>query len=159
MTESSDGAGQRQALERAFLEDHRRLTGGLSQLLQDGALRQAVELADKLDREVGAHIAFEQHVYYPALRQHLGDEFIDQLLREHEVGQSALKSLLAHGGDLPLEPAERERLKGQIEVALDHARSCGTLWSHLRALDDPQLAQMHAHLRRHRSRGRRWSEL
>ena len=80
---------QSPTLRDAFLEDHRSLTTGLSNLLQaleDGDLREATRMADDLDQVAGPHMTFEEEVFYPELARILGPEFIERLYGEHEAG-------------------------------------------------------------------------
>jgi hypothetical protein len=149
-------------LRDAFLEDHRALTRGLTRLVQ--ALQQndvalAVQLAEQLDRTVGAHMEFEEHVFYPELEKVLGAEFVSRLYHEHELGQGAVRSLVAHDPGAPIDEDQRTELIGQLQTALEHALGCGTLLSHVAALDADAQAAMHAQLLAIRNTGTRWSTL
>jgi hemerythrin-like domain-containing protein len=59
---------RKSSLERTFVEDHKHLTRGFSEILK--ALdaddwERASHLADELDRLVGSHIEFEERFLYP----------------------------------------------------------------------------------------------
>lgn len=149
-------------LHDAFLEDHRKLTRGLLRLL--GTLKEndvgaAQKEADELDRLAGPHMEFEETVFYPTLEKLLGSEFVDQLYHEHGLGQDAVRALLAHEAATPLPEKEQRRLVGQVEMALEHALSCGSLLSHLAAVGEADQRAMLHRLIELRSRGRRWTEL
>ena len=151
-----------QRLVDAFEEDHRRLTQGLEELVQAlraDDLERATELAERVDRAVGAHIDFEEGVFYPQLEKTLGSKFVSRLFHEHDAGKSAIRSLLAvrERGDLDAET--RGEILADLDIALEHALSCGTLLSHLDRLDEEQLATMLRQLHEARERGRRWSQL
>ncbi len=80
-------------LTDVFLEDHQQLTRGLARLrqaLQQGDVSGAVRLADELDQQVGAHMQFEEDVFYPMLAKRLGQEFTAQLYAEHAIGRETL---------------------------------------------------------------------
>ena len=148
-------------LRDAFLEEHRRFTRGLRATL--AALRagddaRAIEVAAELDAKIGAHIEFEEMYFYPELRSAYDSEFVDQLYSEHEEGRCAVSSLVACAPGGRLSPAERERIVAQLETALQHALSCGSLVSHLGKLEARKQAQLLERLQETRSKGSRWSE-
>lgn len=152
-------AATKSKLELAFLEDHRHLLKGLRAMgnaLEAGDVERARSEAREVDRLVGPHMRFEEEEFYPTLREVLGDDYVDRLYDEHSEGQNAVRLLV--GSEEPLDAAERERLKGQIQTTLDHAVSCGTLLSHLDALDDSRQEKLLDRLLELRERQQLWSE-
>ena len=152
----------RHPLHDAFLEDHRALIQGLVRVrdaLRAGDGERASAEADALDRVAGPHMAFEERVFYPFLAKRLGVEFVAELFEEHRAGQEAIRRLVTVRwvGKLPRE--ERSRLLTQIEIALSHARSCGTLLSHVDYLDEPARDALLERLLDARRLGGRWSGL
>ena len=90
---------QHSKLEEAFLDDHRHLTRGLTDVLD--ALKaeedaRAIEAADRLDRTVGPHMEFEERVFYPELAKIMGREYVRPLYGEHGVGRRAISRMLEH---------------------------------------------------------------
>ena len=156
------GSGEaKSGLREAFLEDHRRFTRGLSALreaLRDDDLAAAVEAARALDREVGAHIEFEERHYYPALVEPLGREFVTRLYAEHRLGRDALRSLLELRGG-PLGPKRKDEILEAIEGTMQHALSCGSLLSHLERLEDDAREELLRLLLELRASAHRWTEL
>ena len=149
-------------LERAFVEDHRRLTRGFARLLE--ALQQedderAVQIADELDRQAGPHIEFEEHVLYPHVAETRGEQFVGRLYREHRTAFEAVRFLLERREHPQLTPEERAKLKEQVQTGLEHAISCGTLLSHLTVLDADRQAELLKQLEAYRRRGHRWLEV
>ena len=149
-------------LATAFTDDHRVFTRGLSRILR--ALRRddqatAVALAEELDRAVGPHIEFEEQVFYPILVESLGKDFVRQLYREHRIGQTAVRALMAHPHGEPLPEGDREGLIEQLETAMDHALSCGTLLSHVTSKDPGEQQRLLDQLEDISRRGHRWTEL
>jgi len=147
-------------LRQAFSDDHRVLTRGLSSVvdaLGKADLAGAVRRADELDRRIGPHMAFEEQVYYPELRRVLGDTFVDRLYHEHALGLDAVRRLIGHDPARPL--PERERVVEELTTALEHARSCGTLLSHLARLDPATLTAMREALEELRRRDVRWTQI
>lgn len=147
-------------LAQMFLDEHQHLTRGLweiHQALKKNDLQTAAHRAEVMDRLVGAHMEFEEEVFYPELATRLGNEFVNRLYEEHDEGQAAVKALLS-GGIAQLDGAGRARLLGQVEIALDHAISCGTLLSHIGDLDPAEEERVMERWREIRDRNPRWSE-
>jgi hypothetical protein len=149
-------------LDTAFLEDHRHLTKGLAGLLE--SLRQsdaprATTIARELDRVAGPHMAFEEAVLYPELAGRLGRAFVDQLYHEHALGQNAVLHLVRRDESAPLTAAERATLIEQVETALDHALSCGSLLSYLSTLSTKRHGEMLQQLLDMRAQECLWTDL
>ncbi len=141
-------------LREAFLEDHRRLVRGLSAIVEaveEGELDQAADLAAELDADAGAHMAFEEEVFYPRIAETQGQSFVDRLMEEHEIGQRAIKALLGRGSGNELTEEERRGLLANLNLALAHTLSCGTLISVIDGdpeRDEEELGQLEDHRRR-----------
>ena len=121
-------------LQEEFLQDHRVLTRGLNQLLdalQQGRVADAIALATELDDEAGAHMAFEEEIFYPRLAKVRGQDFVDRMVSEHEIGQRAIKALARRPAEIPLAEDEKRRIVDDLEVALGHVLSCGSMLSEL----------------------------
>jgi len=151
-----------QPLHDAFLEDHRKLTRGLSGLIAALAAHDmpgARRTAERLDREAGPHMAFEETVFYPACERFLGEGKTDTLYDEHAEGQAAVRWLLDHEDGDRLGPADRARLLAQVRVALDHAIGCGSLLSYVERLEPAERRRMLERLLALRREGPRWTSL
>ncbi len=147
-------------LLKLFLQDHQVLVRGLTAIkaaLDAGDDEQARELADQLDAEVGAHIEFEERVFYPLLVKTLGAERVRVFLAEHASGLDAIRALRQEV--LPAEPAARGQLVAQLDTMLEHTYGCGSLSSHLETLDEPQQAELRTELLAARERAKRWTEV
>jgi hypothetical protein len=149
-------------LVAAFEEDHARMTRGLELLyglLERDDLAAAVAAAERLDAEAGPHIDFEESAFYPELRRRIGDREVDRLYGEHDAGRRAVAEIRRLDVSRRLDPARRQQLLSQLDVAREHAFSCGTLLSHLDALDAPALKTMMGCLEETRRLHRRWTEV
>jgi hypothetical protein len=154
--------GHLNPLQRAFLEDHRHLTRGLTNIvgsLERGDEAGARREADILDRNVGPHMAFEEQVFYPELSRILGPEPVSHLYEDHDVGKHAVQKLLEGAGAGTLGEQERTELLADLRGMLEHAEGCGTLLSHLEGLRPERLERLMAALVELRSQGIRWTEL
>ena len=147
------------ALRVAFQRDHQRLMRGLQALrgaVQAGEHERAAEISERLDREVGPHIEFEESVYYPSLMPVLGRRFVERLYGEHAAGQRLLREVIGGGG---LSAQRRDRLLRRIDAVMEHALSCGTLLSHLDRLTPQRRGEFYRQLEDCRRRGQRWTQL
>ena len=153
---------ERSPLTIAFLEDHRQLMRGLNRLretLERGDVSAAVEMAKQIDRTVGAHIEFEEEVLYPKVAESETREFVRQLYDEHHPGLRAVEHLRNRSAEKALAPDEQARLVADIRTMVEHAASCGTLLSHLTALDSDRQSVILERLMELRDQGHRWSAL
>lgn len=148
-------------LEEEFATDHRELTRGFSQLLdllKSRSDEDARNLADHIDQVAGPHIEFEETVLYPVVAQAEGHDFATGLYSEHQTALEAISSLVSRAEDVPIDEETRKRLIDQVQTGLDHAVSCGSLLSHLTALDEGTHETFLKKLRSCRESGVRWSE-
>ena len=86
-------------LGEAFVEDHQHLTRGLNNILQAlhrSDLQKAARMAGELDVLAGPHIQFEEEVLYPKVAKAQGEEFVNGLYHEHQLGKDALKILVQY---------------------------------------------------------------
>ncbi len=148
-------------LREAFIEDHRRLTRGFSELLraiQLNDLAAAHRAATELDQRAGPHIRFEESVLYPKVAESRGADFVRRLYEEHRIGADVLRRILAHGPTGALTLEQQSELARQAQTALDHAVSCGALLSHITTLDEAAQAEMLRILRRFQKDKQCWTE-
>jgi hypothetical protein len=149
-------------LAAAFVDDHKHLTRGLTQLkeaLESGDLEEARRIANALDLAAGPHIAFEEGYFYPEIARTRGREFAERLYHEHGIGRQLLARLLEKERASDITAEERARLVNQAAMVMDHAVSCGTLLSHLTALDATRQGKLLERLLQLREHPRRWTHL
>lgn len=150
------------ALRDAFVEDHRRLTQGLSnlvKLVEAGRIEYAVQLARELDEVAGPHIEFEESRFYPEVSRHGGRQYVERLYDEHRSGREALVALQALEGKRELDADQRDAILFHLRRAHEHALSCGTLLSHVTSLGPEEQSELLGELEACRRRKRRWTEL
>ena len=147
------------ALQQEFLDDHRVLISGLREIIEAmdrGDMPAAVRRAADLDHEAGAHMAFEEEVFYPRLARVYGEEMVQRMIAEHEAGHRAVKTILDHA-DTELDSESKAAVMADLEIALKHVLSCGTMLSELDSgisdLDGEALAR----LRELREQADRWT--
>ncbi len=118
-------------LFEAFREDHAVLGRGFYEIaghIRARNLPAAKARADRVDREAGAHIAFEQKHFYPALRGLFGDTDVDRLRREHDEGLTVIRQLQALSESAIVNEREWDRLLDKSEIMEDHVAECGELF-------------------------------
>lgn len=149
-------------LQRAFIDDHRTLLRGYTQLIQTLETRDFVRVAEeacRLDRLAGPHIAFEERFLYPKVRESRGESYASKLYNDHVVILETLIELQNLESDSELTNADLTVLTQRLRRGLDHAVACGSLLSQLQTLSDSEQAKALEQLDQLRAQAIPWSEL
>jgi hypothetical protein len=136
------------SLLEAFREDHLVLGGGFHHLavhLRAGQIASAIAAARHLDQEGGAHIAFEEDDFYPAIATLIGRDEVESMYAQHRLGVGVVNELRDLADDALLEPQIRDRLIADAETMSDHIAECGELFETIGRLTP---ADQHALLER-----------
>ena len=149
-------------LEKEFVADHRNTSRGLKSLkdaleAEDDAA--VLEAAQRLDRVAGPHIAFEEQWLYPLVEKSRGEEFRHHMTGEHDEVVETLSEILACDGLSCVSSARKSEWQRDLQTGLDHVVTCGTLLSHLTALDEAERTEMLRRLQDLRDEGVLWTEL
>lgn len=148
-------------LAEAFREDHAVLGRGLhevSQHLRAGNDQAAKARGERIDREAGAHIAFEEEFFYPALRRMLGDAEVDVLYKEHREGLSVIKALAQLPDGAELTEADRRTLLQASESTEIHVAECGELFGVMGRIPPEEQKALYRELLALREESPRWTE-
>ena len=147
-------------LFEAFHDDHAVLGKAfhaISTQLRGGDVTAARGIAERLDRDAGPHIAFEEEAFYPALRKLFGDEDVDRFYHEHDEGLVVLQALL--------QPDKREmsstacaELLRQSEAMEVHIAECGELFEAMGRMPLAEQAALFQELLAWREKAPRWTE-
>ncbi len=154
--------GNKHQLLEAFREDHTQLGRGffdLCQSLRSGDLDRAKAMADELDREAGAHVAFEERHFYPKLRTLLGDADVDRMETEHGIGLEVIGARKGLSQDEELASAAKAKLLRDAETMSTHIAECGELFGAIGRLDAAEQQRLFDQLLAWRERRPRWSEI
>jgi hemerythrin-like domain-containing protein len=149
-------------LVQTFLEEHRTLMRGLSEILQKVESEDFIgagNQADELDQMAGPHIQFEEEVLYPEVGRAQGRELERQLRDEHSTIRRAIQRLLQVDEAQASDSRFRAELAIALRTGIRHAESCGTLISHLEELSMKQQKEAFGRLVQLRAQGHRWTEL
>ena len=147
-------------LFEAFKQDHAILGRGLHELsahLRGGDPTAAKSVAERVDREAGAHIAFEEEFFYPTLRRLLGDSEVDRLHTEHDMGLSVIKTLLKMPEDTTPSEDERRTLLKNAELMEAHVAECGELFGAMGRIPPEEQKALYLELLTLREMAPRWT--
>ena len=149
-------------LFNAFREDH----AALGRMLYDlrtkvtaNDITAAQALAKRLDQEAGAHIAFEEADFYPALRPFLSDQEVDEMYKEHAEGLAMVQHILDLDGSDKLDQRNRNLLIKKIEALETHVSDCGELFGAMGGLSPARLQELWERLNYWREKAPRWAEI
>ena len=147
-------------LFQAFQEDHALLGKGfyeLSTCLRGNDLHGARTVARRLDREAGAHIAFEEECFYPALAKQSHME-TDRLLDEHGEGLTVIRTLLELDDTEEISTEMRNGLLADSQAMEDHIAECGGLFDAIAQMTDEQQQALYEELVAWREKKPSWIE-
>lgn len=150
------------ALFEAFRQDHALLGRGLFALrgaLVAGDLKRTKEAVEKLDREAGAHIAFEERDFYPALKPFLSQAEIDDMYRDHARGFALISELEKATKSELLDPVQQSALIAQIEDMETHVSECGELFGAMGGLSQQEQKLLLERLNYWRQQAPRWTDI
>ena len=152
----------RDELLRAFREDHAVLGRGfhrISAALRAGSGAEACVAAAEVDRDAGAHIAFEERHFYPALMRLLGKGRVEGLLKEHAEGLAVVRTLgsLSTAAALP-EQRRRELLRAS-EAMETHIAECGELFEAIGRIPEAEQVALLDELLNLRAERPAWTDL
>jgi hypothetical protein len=148
-------------LFEAFKEDHAVLGRGMHEIsehLRGGDLPAAKACGERVDREGGAHIAFEELFFYPALRRLLGDAEADRLYQEHGQGLSVIKALAELPEGAALSEPERRTMLRASELMEAHVAECGELFGAMGRIPLEEQKALCRELIELREKAPRWTE-
>lgn len=152
----------KQRLFEAFRKDHATLGRGLYDLemaIAKGDNPQAKALADQLDRQAGAHIAFEEADFYPALKAFLSASEVEDMYAEHADGARTLADVVTLDATTPMTSADKERMLEGVREMEHHVSECGELFGALGGISEDEMEALYARLQEWRQKAPRWSEI
>ena len=148
------------SLFNAFHEDHAALGRALYDLrnaLAADDFRAAKKIAEKLEREAGAHIAFEEIDFYPALQPFLSDAEINDMYAEHAKGLALIEDI-RNAEPAPVSAAMRQNFINRTEALEAHVSECGELFGAMGGLSTKEQEALKQRLDHWRKKAPSWSE-
>ncbi|MFC7047818.1 hemerythrin domain-containing protein [Emcibacter nanhaiensis] len=150
----------KQKLFDAFREDHALLGRGLHSLRERLVARDwegARHQAQQLNREAGAHIAFEEEDFYPALKAFLDEEEVEEMYRDHKEGLRLVADVM----DAPDEDFQSDQRASdfvtRVDHMSDHVSECGELFGAMGGLDEEDTKKLLERLEYWRKVAPSWS--
>ena len=147
-------------LLKAFHDDHAVLGRGfhrISTCLRAGDLAGAQSAAAALDQDAGAHIAFEEQHFYPALVPLLGADHVRELHEEHAEGLDVVRALRSPSTDPTLAAGRRLDLLRASESMEKHIAECGELFEAMGRIAEREQAALFDELLRLRAEHPAWT--
>jgi len=131
----------------------------ISSALRAGSDAEACSAATDVDREAGAHIAFEERHFYPALVPLFGEDQVKGMLKEHDEGLAVVRTLgsLSTAGGLP-EERRRELLRAS-EAMETHIAECGELFEAIGRIPEAEQVALLDELLRLRAEHPAWTDV
>jgi hypothetical protein len=152
-------AQQKNSLFEAFHADHATLGKGfhqLSQCLRSNDLAAAQQVAQRIDADAGAHIAFEEEHFYKALLPLLGAAEVERMYHEHGDGLEVVQAVMRVDSLDEQQTAELLRKSRAMET---HIAECGDLFAAMGRIPAEQQTELHRHLLKWRDSNPRWSDV
>ena len=154
-------AQQNNPLFSAFREDHALLGRGffeIAQCLRSNDVAGAHRVAERLDRQAGAHMAFEEEDFYPRLLPLLGQAEVDRLYADHGQGLSVVEALAVHAPTGALSETMRRQLLAHAEAMAQHIAECGELFEVMGRIPPDEQDALYRRLIAWREQAPSWTE-
>ncbi len=113
-----------------FRADHQRIRGTLVRLRQavtTGDLPDVRRLLGSAEGLLGAHVKFEELHLYPALAVFVGEDGVQQLIREHDRMFQGVADLAALAAKAAWSEAERRSALASLAMIAYHPENCDEL--------------------------------
>lgn len=118
--------------------------------------KRARKVAEELEAQAGAHIAFEEEELYPRLISIVGRIEVEKMRAHHAEALQSIQRLLSASESL--DEVERKRLLEQSEQMETHIAECGELFGALEALGIDQQSDLNERLVQWRERSPSWTD-
>ena len=132
-----------------FRGDHQRIRGTLVRLRQaitSGDIPEVRRLLGAADGFLGAHVKFEELHLYPALTGFVGEDGVQQLIREHDSMFQGVENLAALAAKDTWSDAERKSALGCLGLIGDHPENCDDLCQYIAHLPVGEQAALLDHM-------------
>ncbi len=144
----------------AFHADHAALGQALHELrtlLAAGETKKAQLCAAKLNRTAGAHIAFEENDFYPALKHALSESEIEAMYNEHADGLSVIQGISDAETSQLANPLVKADFLLRIEALQGHVAECGDLFGAMGALTEEEFKVLYGQIEYWRKQAPHWT--
>jgi len=152
----------KKSLVRIFQQDHARLGDQLSSLREAMKLKNietAQSIAKDIDVSSGAHIAFEEFEFYPALKKFLGEDDLFRMYLEHSDGLDLIQQIMKWEAENPPTAEEFDDTLEHLKIMEHHVADCGNLFGVLDKLEPAEFQTLYDNLMEWRLKAPKWSEI
>lgn len=150
------------ALFRDFQIDHAALGERLF-ALRTALLERNVEttktIAEQIDQESGAHMAFEEKDFYPALKKFLTEDDVFRMYLEHADGLAMVLDIIAADPSKFDEPDFIADILERLERMEHHVADCGDLFGALGGLEPPEFQRLYDRLHEWHKKAPKWQDI
>jgi len=146
-------------LFQAFKSDHALLGGGfytLASCVRNKDISGAKSVATKINIDAGPHIAFEEEVFYPALKRFIEESELTEMYNEHELGRALLEKILALDESAELQEDLQKELLAEIDVIESHITECGELFGTMGRLNEQEMEHLYEKLKSYQLLSPNW---
>jgi len=146
----------------AFQEDHAVLGRSLHDLrilINKGEAGPIRDLAKQIIETSGAHIAFEEFEFYPALRSHLSESEVTNMYLEHAEGLQLLQELSAIEDGKLFSSDFLKHVYSSLDVLDHHVADCGNLFGAMGGLSEIEYGDLINKIEYWRELSPTWSDI
>lgn len=132
-----------------FRGDHQRIRGTLVRMRQavtTGDIPAVRRLLGAAEGLLGAHVKFEELHLYPALAVFVGEDGVQQLIREHDKMFQGVESLVALAAKDTWSDAERRSALESLALVAFHPENCDELCQYVAHLPGSERAALLDHM-------------
>lgn len=132
-----------------FRGDHQRIRGTLVRMRQavtTGDIPAVRRLLGAAEGLLGAHVKFEEVHLYPALAVFVGEDGVQQLIREHDKMFQGVESLAALAAKDTWSDAERRSALESLALIAFHPENCDELCQYVAHLPGSERAALLDHM-------------
>jgi len=150
------------ALFRDFQIDHSALGEKLFALrtaLIQRSVEAAQSIAEEIDRDAGAHMAFEEKDFYPALKKFLTEDEVFRMYLEHADGLAMIVDIIEAEGPEFDDPEFMSNILEHLERMDHHVADCGDLFGALGGLEPSQYQTLYDRLHEWKRKAPSWREI
>ncbi len=152
----------KKSLFKIFQQDHARLGEQLFRLrsaLQIEDITGAQSLANEIDELSGAHIAFEEFEFYPALKKFLTEDEVFRMYVEHSDGLNLIENIKTWDVENPPTSEEFSTALEHLEIMEHHVADCGDLFGAMGGLEPAEYKTLYDKLMEWRRKAPKWRDI
>jgi len=150
------------SLFRIFQQDHGRLGEQLFRLrtaLKQKDIEAAQVIVTEIDELSGAHIAFEEFNFYPALRKFLSEDEVFRMYLEHSDGLDLILNIQGWDADNPPNSESFDAALDHLKIMEHHVADCGDLFGAMGGLEPSEYKTLYDNLMEWRRKAPKWQDV